>query len=1014
MTISMSQVLHPHRTYRLPGHCRHSAAAAMMPSLPCLMQILHRYFQPTSAVVAMTRVIQSPSTPPVTSTSPVVQTPLITQLPPVPSRPAHRVGRINSSPRSKGRTFTGNTDSGAVWNTPLNWTNVATSLTGLPGASDDVIISRIGATPTITILSGTNAVINTLFSDETVTLSGGDLTLTSASRLTGDLSITSLNSAITNNALLTIDGDFNWANGGLFGAGDITINGILTMSGDTTRNRRMASAKTVTHTNGSGSSLMSASADINIKEDSTFVNAAGAILNIDSSGGTIEILAADSGAGTFDNQGTLNKLGVPNDITTLNFLGGTGLSFVNSGTLNIQQGSIEFASTGGANVNTGTIDLSASTFLNMNAGAGTFDLTAGDVTGTGTSNLQTGTTTISGTSAYSLTGTTVIGSTLNLDTALTLAGTVNLSGGTLNANALTTMGGAFNWATGTLAGSGSLITNGTTTVTSSPNNFDILNWTNNGTLNIDNILTFGAGVTLTNGIAGTINYNSTNGSAFGSGGTGITINNNGILNKAIGSAATVTLNGTNFTLNNSSTGTINVDAGIFNATNGSFLNNSGIVDIDSGATLDANGKFTNNSSATIQGSGTLDTSGNTLTNSGTISPGSSIGTLIIDGDLILDSNSILDIEIAGTGTAGINYDLITVNGDVTLAGTINVIEDSFTINVGNQFDFMTYSSVTAGSITSINSDFGDIFTATDLGTALRLEMISDTAIFWDGDVDVLGDGINWSDPFNWSLDAVPTMPKLSQSRDSSTLPSAFDDVLINVGSLTVTASSGAQFARQLSMPTATDNLSITAGSLTLDGVSSIAGNLTISGSGQVNFNDDVSLSTLTMFANSSSIGEDPTLDGSGDITITSNFGISLTGNVGSDNIDVFIQGTGKLITAATTTTTITSDGTADGRVELSRDWDNFGTVIFDVSDATADFVINGGTIFTNKSTTGIFNFASTLVAGADVFGAGTFENEGTVNQQDGDAHGIFSTFNNTGTLNVNAGTFNLATGTSNR
>ena len=69
----------------------------------------------------------------------------------------------------------------------------------------------------------------------------------------------------------------------------------------------------------------------------------------------------------------------------------------------------------------------------------------------------------------------------------------------------------------------------------------------------------------------------------------------------------------------------------------------------------------------------------------------------------------------------------------------------------------------------------------------------------------------------------------------------------------------------------------------------------ISDSGQVNFNYDVSLPTLTIDADGNSIGDDPILDGTGDVTVSNLLSIFLTNNIGSDNIDVFIQGTGKLI-----------------------------------------------------------------------------------------------------------------------
>jgi hypothetical protein len=93
---------------------------------------------------------------------------------------------------------------------------------------------------------------------------------------------------------------------------------------------------------------------------------------------------------------------------------------------------------------------------------------------------------------------------------------------------------------------------------------------------------------------------------------------------------------------------------------------------------------------------------------------------------------------------------------------------------------------------------------------LRLEPLESrrvlAAVSWDG----LGDGVNWSDPINWSNNALPT---------------SADDVTINVGT-TITHASGSNTIRSL---TATKNLTLSGGSITVTtGASTISGALTVS------------------------------------------------------------------------------------------------------------------------------------------------------------------------------------------
>ncbi len=122
------------------------------------------------------------------------------------------------------------------------------------------------------------------------------------------------------------------------------------------------------------------------------------------------------------------------------------------------------------------------------------------------------------------------------------------------------------------------------------------------------------------------------------------------------------------------------------------------------------------------------------------------------------------------------------------------------------------------------------------GRRLRMEALEDrrvlAAVSWDGG----GDGVNWSDPDNWSGNALPT---------------SADDVTISVGgTITVIHASGSTTIQSL---TSDENLTISGGSLTVTtGASNVNGDLTVSSTATLSANG----ATATLTANAS-----VTLDG---------------------------------------------------------------------------------------------------------------------------------------------------------
>jgi hypothetical protein len=136
---------------------------------------------------------------------------------------------------------------------------------------------------------------------------------------------------------------------------------------------------------------------------------------------------------------------------------------------------------------------------------------------------------------------------------------------------------------------------------------------------------------------------------------------------------------------------------------GSFIN-TGTVKIAAGKSLTALtvGPFINASNGSIDGSGTLDlSSAASFNNSGSLNPGGNLGKLTVLGALPLSSSGSINIELGGT-SAGVDYDQVSVSGNATLSGTLNVsLFNAFVPSIGDVFSLLTYGLKT-GSFSSTN------------------------------------------------------------------------------------------------------------------------------------------------------------------------------------------------------------------------------------------------------------------------------------------------------------------------
>jgi hypothetical protein len=129
------------------------------------------------------------------------------------------------------------------------------------------------------------------------------------------------------------------------------------------------------------------------------------------------------------------------------------------------------------------------------------------------------------------------------------------------------------------------------------------------------------------------------------------------------------------------------------------LTNSGLVTIGPTSTLTVDGMFTQTATGKLKGKGKLITT--KLKSSGTVSPGSSPGILEVEGDYEQDATGVLEIEIGGN-VAGSEFDLLSVTGSATIAGTLQLVivnaGGGFSLpSIGNPVAFLTATGGVSGA-----------------------------------------------------------------------------------------------------------------------------------------------------------------------------------------------------------------------------------------------------------------------------------------------------------------------------
>jgi hypothetical protein len=234
------------------------------------------------------------------------------------------------------------------WNTPANW-----SAGALPGPADDVIINVPG-NQTVTCSSG-SFTVNSIQCQEDFILSGGTLSISSASQF--DASLTLSDGTLTGGGDVTITGTLNWTGGTMSGSGRTIIASIGKL------NLRVSSGflSRVLQNDGAamwtGGPLFMSGGTINNNGSFT----ANGDPSFQGNGLGPNGIAANS----FNNNSgaTFTKLGANTAYFTKYYA--TGVSFNNSGSVNISEGTLQLDS-GGAN--NGAISLAAGTTLTLATG----------------------------------------------------------------------------------------------------------------------------------------------------------------------------------------------------------------------------------------------------------------------------------------------------------------------------------------------------------------------------------------------------------------------------------------------------------------------------------------------------------------------------------------------------------------------------------------------------------------------------------------------------------------------
>ncbi|MDM0117105.1 autotransporter outer membrane beta-barrel domain-containing protein [Variovorax sp. J22R133] len=199
-------------------------------------------------------------------------------------------------------------------------------------------------------------------------------------------------------------------------------------------------------------------------------------------------------------------------------------------------------------------------------------------------------------------------------------------------------------------------------------------------------------------------------------------------------AGTLTLSG-----NNSYTGSTTVDAGTLRIEGDQSLATGGIA-VNSGATLSSGPSGIVAGAVTVQDGATLSGNGKhvgavTMASGSHLAPGNGAGLTV--SALTLNSGTQLDYQLGQAGTVGgASNSLLNVNGDLNLAGTLNVAQSSGGSFGAGLYRLVNYSGALIGNTLvfgNVPGNTSDLYLQTSVAKQVNLiNTAGGTLNFWDG------------------------------------------------------------------------------------------------------------------------------------------------------------------------------------------------------------------------------------------------------------------------------------------
>jgi autotransporter-associated beta strand protein len=412
--------------------------------------------------------------------------------------------------------------------------------------------------------------------------------------------------------------------------------------------------------------------------------------------------------------------------------------------------------------------------------------------------------------------------------------------------------------------------------------------------------------------------------------------------------------------NNAYTGATNVNAGTLRV-NGNHSAVTGLTSVASGATLGGSG--------TIGGAVTV-------ADGGHIAPGNSPGTLNM-GTLTLNAGSVLDFELGEANVAGGTLnDLINVNGDLTLDGTLNVSPSAGGTYGAGIYRLINYT----GTFTDNGLALGLLpagsnnYIQTSIANQVNLINTQDLILsYWDGPTDARNNGAIGGGSGTWRASSDENWTAADGSFNAPHRDSTMAVFTGAAGTVTVDTSLGT--VRIAGMQFASDGYRIEGDAITLaDGLNTVR------------------------------VG-----DGSG-------AGAAYTAVIASE-----ITGDGRLVKTDLGTLVLTATNTYTGGTTISAGTlalsgaGSLGSATELVADGTLDIsAANTDTSIANLTGTGSVVLgarALTLTAANGSFGV-VDGAAGTLNKGGAGTWSLTGAGSQADTLNVQAGTLELASGAS--